>query len=153
MKGDKASAMIELSHPELTLLLFMLEGGAGINPDDPTCEDACPVVEHLEQHLDVAAVSTEKKLVHHLNSHIREGLIECGAFELMAALARKDTLSDQQQVRLREINLKLSRWNCQMKLDEEERRVLRQSLKRLPRTAWLVMPRLLWRLKKKLKAD
>jgi hypothetical protein len=143
--------LIELSHPELTLLLFMLEGGAEIDPDNPTCEDACPVVEHLEQHLNVSAASTEKKLVHHLNSHIREGLIECGAFELMAALARKDTLSDQQQARLREINLKLSRWNCQMKLDEEERRVLRQSLKALPLSAWLVMPRKLWQLKKKLK--
>jgi hypothetical protein len=149
MKRDSASAIIELSHQELSLLLFALEG-AEINSDDPACEDACPVVEHLEQHLDVSAVSAEKKLVHHLNNHIREGLIECGAFELMAEARKEGALSDGEQAKLREINSKLGEWNCQIKLDDEERQVLRQSLKRLPRSAWMVMPRKLWRLRKKL---
>lgn len=151
MTREIVSAMIEFSHPELSLLLFALEGGAVINSENPACEDACPVVEHLEQHLDVSALSAEKKLVHHINNHIREGLIECGAFELMATAASGGALSNGQQAELREINLKLSHWNCQMRLDEEERRVLRASMSKLPRSAWLVMPRKLWRLRKKLK--
>ncbi|MEW6212032.1 MAG: hypothetical protein AB1631_26995 [Acidobacteriota bacterium] len=150
MKSDSGSHLIELSHTELTLLLFTLEGGKDIDPENPACEDACPVVEHLEQHLNVSAASTEKKLVHHLNSHIREGLIECGAFELMAE-AKEGALSIEQQAKMREINVKLDDWRCQIRLDEEERAVLRQSIKRLPRSAWLVMPKKLWRLRKKLK--
>ncbi len=150
MKRDSDCEMIELSHPELTLLLFALEG-TEIDSENPACEDACPVVEHLEQHLDVSAFSTEKKLVHHLNNHIREGLIECGAFELMATTTSGNALSDSQQAREREINLKLSAWRCQIRLDKEERQALCESIGRLPSSAWIVMPRKLWRLKKKLK--
>lgn len=150
MKCEIVSAVIEFSHPELSLLLFALEGRE-INSENPACEDACPLVEHLEQHLDVSALSAEKKLVHHLNNHIREGLIECGAFELMATASSGVALSERQQAELREINLKLSHWNCHIRLDEEERHLLRASISKLPRSAWLVMPRKLWRLRKKLR--
>jgi hypothetical protein len=146
----KSDPIVELSHQELSLLLFALEGGTGINAENPACEDACPVVEHLEQHLGVTALSAEKKLAHHLNSHIREGLIECGAFELMAAGKGGAPAADE-QAKLEQMNAKLRQWSCQLRLEEGERQLLRQSMSRLPRAAWFAMPRVLWRLRKKLK--
>jgi hypothetical protein len=148
---------VELTHRELSLLVFALEG-AGVAAQDstesPSCEEACPVADHFEELFHGGAIPHEKRLVNHLNNHLREGLIECGAFEIIAAQQMNSggPLSIEDERRMRQINERLKQWRCQLKLDEEDRRALRESIGRLPRSAWVSMPRLLWRLKKKLKA-
>ena len=77
---------IELSHNEISLLVFAIEGGnAAPIPDASSCEEACPVVESVEELLCGGTIDPKQQLVRHLNNHLREGLIECGMFELMAA--------------------------------------------------------------------
>src|SRR5262249_47156700 len=80
--------LTELSHQELSLLIFILEGAGAVPemPSDthPSCEEACPVVEHFEALFEDGAIPREKKLLNHLGNHLREGLIECGMFDLMA---------------------------------------------------------------------
>jgi hypothetical protein len=75
-------------------------------------------------------------------------LIECGVFELIAS---KGNRSGEQQVRLQEANERLKTWRCEIKLDAADFELLRSALGRLPRSAWLAMPRTLWRLRRKLK--
>ena len=146
---------ITLSHNEISLLLFALQGGdSAPMPDAASCEEACPVVESVEELLCGGQIDPHQQLVRHLNNHLREAMIECGMFELMAA-AQPDAaqrLSVEDPMKLRQVNERLAEWTCQIKLDDAERRLLHESLSRLPRSSWVMMPRTMWRLRKKLKA-
>jgi hypothetical protein len=145
-------AAIELSHNEISLLLFALEGGnAAPMPDASSCEEACPVVESVEELLCGGKLDPKQQLVRHLNNHLREGLIECGMFELMAATPGSVSVEDQ--ARFQQVNARLTQWSCQIKLDSEERRLIYESLSRLPRASWITMPRTMWRIRRKLKAE
>ena len=144
-----------LSHDELSLLLFALQGGnAAPFPDASSCEEACPVIESVEELLCGGKIDPDQQLVRHLNNHLREALIECGMFELMAAgqAGAARALSVEDQMKREEVNDRLAKWSCQIKLDEAERQLLYKSVSRLPRSSWINMPRTMWRLKKKLKA-
>ena len=142
------------SHHEISLLLFALQGGdAAPVPDADSCEEACPVVENIEELLCGGTINVEQQLVRHLNNHLREALIECGMFELMATAqlgGRADSLEDPEK--LRQVNQRLATWTCQIKLDDAEQRLLYESVSRLSRSSWITMPRTMWRLRKKLKA-
>jgi hypothetical protein len=143
---------IELSHNEISLLLFALEGGnAAPMPDASSCEEACPVIESVEELLCGGKLDPKQQLVRHLNNHLREGLIECGMFELMAATP--ESLSVEDQARFLQVNARLTQWSCQIKLDSEERRLIYESLSRLPRATWITMPRTMWRIRRKLKEE
>jgi hypothetical protein len=152
----KASAPVELSHQELSLLLFALEGAAAGAASDsaPSCEEACPVIENLDELFGAGTLPHEKQLARHLGNHLREGLVESGMFELMAAGAQDVArgLTSEEQLKLTEINERLKQWRCRIKLAGPDRRLLNEAIFRLPRSAWISMPRTLWRLKKKLKA-
>ena len=143
------------SHEEISLLLFALQGGdAAPMPDAESCEDACPVVESVEELLCGGKLDPQQQLVRHLNNHLREAMIECGMFELMAAgrPGAAPALSVDDPVRLQQVHERLAEWTCQIKLDAAELRLLSESLSRLPRSSWVIMPRTMWRLRKKLKA-
>jgi hypothetical protein len=142
-----------LSHDELSLLLFALQGGAAAPvPDAQSCEEACPVVESVEELLCGGQLDPQQQLVRHLNNHLREAMIECGMFELMAAQpGGVQPASIEDPMKLQQISQRLAAWTCQIKLDDMERRMIRESLSRLPRTSWLMMPRTMWRLGKKMK--
>lgn len=144
-----------LSHDEISLLLYALQGGeAALVPDASSCEEACPVVESFEELLCGGKLDPAQQLVRHLNNHLREALVECGMFDLMATgqpgAAR--ALSVEDQMKLQEVNDRLGKWICQIKLDGAERQLLDESVSRLPRSSWITMPRMMWRLRKKLKA-
>jgi hypothetical protein len=148
---------VELTHRELSLLVFALEGAAdaaSLSDESPSCEEACPVADHFEELFHGGAIPHEKRLVNHLNNHLREGLIECGAFEMIASqqgnFSQPPSAEDQRK--MQEVNERLKSWHCRVRLDEADRRALYESIRRLPRSAWIAMPRTLWRLKKKLKA-
>jgi hypothetical protein len=145
-----------LSHDEISLLLFALQGGeAAPMPDASSCEEACPVVESVEELLCGGELNREQQLVRHLNNHVREALIESGIFELMAAERNGNgqTFSAEQQAKLNLANQRLKQWNSDVRLTNDERQLLAGALRRrVPRSAWLMMPRTLWSLKKKLRA-
>ena len=142
---------IELSHNEISLLLFALEGGsAAPMPDASSCEEACPVIESVEELLCGGKIDPKQQLVRHLNNHLREGLIETGMFEIMAALQSNQNLSAEDHLRLRQVTDRIAQWKCEIKLDAAGRRVLRESLSTLPRSSWITMPRMLWKLKRKI---
>jgi hypothetical protein len=145
--------VIELTHNEISLLVFALErGNAATIPDASWCEDACPVVESVEQLLCGGTLDPKQQLVRHLNNHLREALIECGMFELMASTQESvQSVSVEDRAKLEEVNQRLSQWTCQIKLDDEERCLLDQALSRLPRSSWITMPRTMLRLRRKLK--
>ena len=145
--------LVEFSHKELSLLLFALEGAKTANAEaqSPSCEESCPIVEDIEDLFGARGLSHEKKLARHLNNHLREGLVECGMFELLA-LGPVGSLTDEQQTRLLQANKRLENWNCEIELVADDRELLRAALASLPGSAWATMPRTLWRLKKKLKA-
>jgi len=143
------------SHDEISLLLFALQGGnAAPLPDASSCEEACPVVESVEDLLCGGKLDPEQQLVRHLNNHLREALIECGMFELMAAgqIGGTQAPSAEDQRKLQQVNERLAAWTCQIKLDDSERRLLRESLSRLPRSSWITMPKTMWRVRRKLKS-
>jgi hypothetical protein len=146
---------ITLSHEELSLLLFTLEGpkAAESMPGIDSCEEACPIIESIEETLCGYEISRETQLSRHLNNHLREALIECGLFELIAATGTgtQKALTPEELARLQSANERLNSWNCQINLEDADRRVLFESLSKLPRSAWVTMPRTLWRLRKKLK--
>ena len=146
-------ATTSLSYNEISLLLFALQGGkAAPLPDASSCEEACPVVESVEELLCGGKIDPELQLVRHLNTHIREALIDCGMFELMAAARNGDQrLTAEQQSKLNEANDRLKKWSSEMRFNADERKLLSESLTRMPRSAWLMMPRTLWRLRKKLR--
>jgi hypothetical protein len=143
-----------LSHDEISLLLFALQGGdAAPVPDAASCEEACPVVESVEELFCGGQLDHQQQLVRHLNNHLREAMIECGMFELMAAAqpGAAQAPSAEDPMKLQQVNERLAAWTCQIKLDDPERRVLQESFARLPRSSWVMMPRTMWRLRKKLK--
>lgn len=146
-----------LSHDEISLLLFALQGGeAATMPDAASCEEACPVVESVEELLCGGKLDPEQQLVRHLNNHIREALIESGLFELMAAARNGDgqALSAAQQAKLKVANQRLKEWRSDVRFSDVERKLLADVLRRrVPRSAWLMMPRTLWRLRKRLRAN
>jgi hypothetical protein len=143
-----------LSHDEISLLLFALQGGASAAiPDAESCEEACPVVESVEELLCGGQLDAEHQLVRHLNNHLREAMIQSGVFELMAAAqqtATKPAVEDP--ARVQEVNQRLAEWKCPIKLNDAERKLLYESLSRLPRSSWVTMPLKMWRLRKKLSA-
>lgn len=142
------------SHDEISLLLFALEGGkAATLPDASSCEEACPVVESVEELLCGGKLDPKQQLIRHLNNHLREALIECGMFELMAVAesGAAQTALVEDKARLQQVNERLAEWSCQIKLEDEERLLLYESLSRLPRSSWITMPRMMWQLRKKLK--
>ena len=143
-----------LSHEEISLLLFALQGGSNAPaPDAESCEEACPVVESVEELLCGGKLDPEHQLVRHLNNHVREALIESGLFELMAAARNGDdqALSDEQRSELDQANKRLKQWSSEVRLNDGERGLLADALSRMPRSAWLIMPRTLWHLRKKLR--
>ena len=144
-----------LSHNEISLLLFALQGGvAATVPDPDSCEESCPVVESVEELLCGGQLDSHQQLVRHLNNHLREAMIECGMFELMAAAQSgvPAAQSIEDPMKLQQVNQRLAAWTCEIKLDDNECRLLHESLSRLPRSSWVMMPRMMWRLRKKLKA-
>jgi hypothetical protein len=149
---------MEFTHEELSLMLYALEGGAtgaAAKPDEPSCEEACPVVDHLEDIFGTHTLPPEKELARHLNNHLREALIESGMLELMAEMQPDEAraLTDAEQARLQQANARLQQWSCAVKLDEPDKKMLSAAVARLPRAAWFTMPRTLWRLRKKLKSS
>ena len=150
--GSNTGSASTFSHYEISLLLFALQGGnAAPMPDASDCEEACPVIESVEELLCGGTLDREQQLVRHLNNHLREALIECGLFEFMASHSREDSLSNEDQTQLEEANARLVRWSCEIKLDREDRGLLLASLSRLPRSSWLTMPGTMWRLRRSLK--
>jgi hypothetical protein len=148
------NAVTTLSHNEISLLIFALQGGvAAPVPDADSCEEACPVVESVEELLCGGTIDPQQQLVRHLNNHLREGLIESGMFELMAAArpGQAQPASVDDPVKLQQVHARLAEWRCQIKLDEADRRLLHESLSRLPHSSWITMPRTMWRLRNKLK--
>jgi hypothetical protein len=144
-----------LSHDEISLLLFALQGGeAAPVPEAASCEEACPVIESVEELLCGGQLDPRQQLVRHLNNHLREAMIECGMFELMAAAQPGAAQAPPVEgpMKLQQVNERLTAWTCQIKLDDSERRLLHESLSRLPRSSWIMMPRTMWRLRKKLRA-
>jgi hypothetical protein len=149
-------AAMRLSHDEISLLLFALQGGeAAPMPDPSSCEEACPVVESVEELLCGGKLDPEQQLVRHLNNHVREALIESGVFELMAARRNDEDQAlsaEQQQAKLNQANERLKQWRSELRLTDDDRTLLADVLRsRVPLSAWLMMPRTLWRLRKKLR--
>lgn len=122
-------------------------------PNAESCEKACPIVESVEELLCGGKLEPEQQLVRHLNNHVREALIESGLFELMAAArnGNHQVLSAEQQSQLNQANDRLKQWRSEVRLSHDERKLLTDALDRIPRSAWLMMPRTLWKLKKKVK--
>ncbi len=147
--------MTRLSHQELSLLLYALEGvksATGANfAAEPSCEEACPIVDHLEEMF--GKLSPEKRLVGHLNNHLREGMLECGFLEVMNKIKASDpqTLTMDDQIKVQQVQERLKTWSCEIKFEDDERELLRQAFSRFPRAAWISMPRTLWRLRKKIR--
>src|SRR5215218_6096096 len=109
------SGPVELTHQELSLLVFALEGaGNAASSESPSCEEACPVADHFEAIFETGTIPHEKRLVNHLNNHLREGLIVCGAFELMAAhqVNASQPVSIEDQAKVRQITERLKNWHC-----------------------------------------
>jgi hypothetical protein len=149
-----SDASTSLSHDEISLLLFALQGGVAAPPPDPeSCEDACPVSESMEELFCGGRIDSEQQLVRHLNNHVREALIESGVFELMGAARESAVLSSEQQSKLNDANRRLKQYRSSVRFSPNEREMLIRALSRVPRSAWLVMPRTMWRLKKKLRRD
>ena len=145
---------VRLSHPEITLLLFALEGGhAATVPDPSSCEEACPIVETAEELLCGGTIEPRKQLVRHLNNHLRDALMESGMFELMASANGQPgaPAGNPEKSDLLEANERLHGWSSEIRFDPDERKLLLDALKRMPRSAWLMMPRTMWTLKRKLK--
>jgi hypothetical protein len=146
---------LTLSHDEISLLLFALQGGdATPTPDAESCEEGCPIVESVEELLCGGTLDPQQQLVRHLNNHVREALIECGLFELMAVAPNGSdrAITGEQQSKLDQANRRLKDWRSDVRFSDDERSLLAGALRRIPRSAWLMMPRTLWHLKKKLRS-
>jgi len=145
---------VEFSHQELTLVLFALQGGQPARQADADCapdDDACPVVERIGD-LFEHTLPREERLARHLDKHLRQSWVECGLLDVMDATVPGDAPpSADKAAQVRELNLRLRQWTCEIQLEDAERLNLTRALSRLPRSAWVTMPRTLWRLKRKLK--
>jgi hypothetical protein len=134
-------------------MVFALAGPKAVE-EPPTCENSCPVISSLEASLGGDSVPVEQKVSHHLNDHIREALLESGLLDVMGRFKADgaSTLSTEAETALREANARLQNWSCLIKLDDVEKQMLSGALSRLPKSAWISMPRTLWRLRKKLRS-
>jgi hypothetical protein len=151
---------ITLSHRELSLALFALEGGNLRAPVDDPCspdEHACPVADSLEEMFGARSMSPEKKLARHLTQHLQQGWLECGLMSMGPAggmppgqMTAIEQSPREQQLSARRMADNMKKWSCEIELDGEERRLLSEAIGRLPRSAWISMPRTMWRLRKKL---
>jgi hypothetical protein len=185
---------INLSHRELSLALFALEGGdLPASVEDPCSPDehACPVVDSLEEMFGARKLTPEKKLARHLSQHLQQGWLECGLMNMGATsgmateqgatergateqgateqgAARQvdsgqingehvgnlaEDTTEEQQVSARRLAESIGKWTCEIELAPEEQRLLFEAIGRLPRSAWISMPRTMWRLRKKLRVD
>src|SRR5215813_4861484 len=123
-----SSEAITLTYNEISLLLFALEGGtAAPVPNTDSCEEACPIIESVEELLCGGTIDSHQQLVRHLNNHLREAMIDCGMFELMATSQPSATQSSEETVRLQLVNDRLAHWTCEIKLEESDRRLLAAS--------------------------
>ena len=148
------SDVVNLTYSDISLLLFALDGGtAGSVPNLDSCEEACPVIESVEELLCGGTIDPRQQLVRHLNNHLRGAMIESGMFELMATAqtGAAQQVSAEEARRFQLVNEQLAHWSCDIQLTEPERQLLDGSLSRLPRSSWITMPRAMWRLRKKLK--
>ena len=148
------SAVVNLTYSDISLLLFALDGGtAGSVPNLDSCEEACPVIESVEELLCGGTIDPRQQLLRHLNNHLREAMIESGMFELMATAqpTGAQPMPTEEATKLQMVNERLAQWSCDIKLAEPERELLYGSLTRLPKSSWITMPRAMWRLRKKLK--
>jgi hypothetical protein len=145
--------LTKLSHQELNILLFALEGAkpapVAVSTSEHSCEDACPIVDHLDEMF--GEMTLERKLINHLNNHLREGMFECGFLEVMDKMNAGE-LSSEDQMKIQQVNERLQTWQCEISFNADEKKLLNAVFSRLPRSAWLTMPKTLWQLKKKLRA-
>jgi hypothetical protein len=145
--------LTKLSHQELNILLFALEGAkpapVAVSTSEHSCEDACPIVDHLDEMF--GEMTLERKLINHLNNHLREGMFECGFLEVMDKMNAEE-LSSEDQMKIQQVNERLQTWQCEISFNVDEKKLLNAVFSRLPRSAWLTMPKTLWQLKKKLRA-
>lgn len=149
---DMSSDAITLTYNEISLLLFALEGGAAAPvPNTDSCEEACPIIESVEELLCGGTIDAHQQLVRHLNNHHREAMIECGLFELMSTAYQGGGLLNKNPARLRLVNERLAHWSCDITLERTDRQLLSGCLSRLPKSFWITMPRAMWKLRKKLK--
>jgi hypothetical protein len=148
------NSIVEFSHQELTLVLFALEGGEPGRLAEEACspdDDACPVVERIAD-LFEHTLAPEKRLSRHLDKHLRQSWVECGLLEVLGpASGESGRTSTDKAAELSELNQRLREWRCEIQLEDAERLDLSRAISRLPRSAWITMPRTLWRLKRKLK--
>lgn len=148
------NSVVEFSHQELTLALFALEGGEPGRLAEEACspdDDACPVVERIAD-LFEHTLAPEKRLSRHLDKHLRQSWVECGLLDVLGpASGESGRTSTEEAAELSELNQRLREWRCEIQLEDAERLDLSRALSRLPRSAWITMPRTLWRLKRKLK--
>ncbi|HKV41581.1 MAG TPA: hypothetical protein VJX67_20420 [Blastocatellia bacterium] len=145
---------VEFTHQELSLLLFALDGGelprTVTDPCDPK-EAACPVVESLEEVFGARNLAPEKKLARHLGQHLRQGWVDCGLLHMIPAEETADPRENNQIPNVMSLNSKLKDWRCEVTLDSQEHDILSGAILRLPRTAWMSMPLMMWRLRRKLR--
>jgi len=148
------SDAITLTYNEISILLFALAGGTAASvPNADSCEEACPIIESVEELLCGGTIDSHQQLVRHLNNHLRDAMIECGMFELMATAQPGATQQApvEDTAKLQLVNEKLAHWTCEIRLEEPERQLLSGSLAQLPKSSWITMPRAMWRLRRKLK--
>jgi len=168
------TSSLKFSHRELSLALFALEGGelpAEIRDPCSPDEHACPVVESLAEFFDGPSLPPEKKLARHLVKHLQQGWIECGLMDMdPSGLAQSGARSSppgrdsaesdvtlpgpasaEQMLSARRMADSLRKWSCEIELAREERQLLSKALAGLPGSAWITMPRTMWRLRRKLK--
>jgi hypothetical protein len=140
---------IELSHKELSLVLFALQGGDMPNvPQDPCDADeaACPIAEDLKDKFGLRELSPEQKLAQHLSKHLEQGWVECGLLDLAVHAEQSPD-----RVTLIAMQRQLEGWSCNVRLEGADQQLLYEAIAKLPRSAWLSQPGTLWRLRKKLK--
>jgi len=146
---------IEFSHRELTLALFALQGGEPADAPDAPCspgDDACPIVENIAD-LFEHTLPDDRRLSRHLDKHLRQSWIECGLLNLREdhGPGGADLAPPEKASEMLALNQRLREWKCEVQLEDADRRDLFRALSRLPRSAWITMPRTLWRLRRKLR--
>jgi hypothetical protein len=148
--------LAQLSHQEISLLLYALEGAESTpvasSAAEASCEEACPIVDHLDEMF--GGLTPEKKLINHLNNHLRDALFECGMHEVIGKIqdGNPQTVSPEEWLKIQQVNQRLQTWSCEIKFDEAEKALLNKAFSRLPSAAWVSMPRTLWRLRKKIRS-
>jgi hypothetical protein len=139
----------EFSHHELSLALFALEGGAAPRvPEDPcsTASEDCPIVEQLEETFGWRGLSPAERLAHHLSKHLRQAWVDVGLLDL-----RKDEDLHIGKSEMSKLEKRMEGWHCNLVLEAPDCDLLCEAIAKLPRSAWIAMPRTMWRLKKKLR--